>query len=679
VAPPTDSLTDAGRIMGTPAYMAPEQVEHPADVDHRADIYALGVVFYQMLTGELPGKRIEAPSKKVQIDVRLDEVVLRALEKDPGRRYSQASVLKTQVETIATDMRSATAPPTGTSAKGGAGEATTLCATKKKKGEFIGVGCAIQALGIACFFIPLVGWILGVILLLLGGRMALKVLCSHCGNPTSREARICTTCGAHFLPKGATAPSSGQVEEQRSKFAWIGTLPKLNGPFVVMRGNQRVLNWPVIGYVVGMVLAMFCVVLRIMDHGSRANLILLFGLFALDYIVRGWRQPLSSLEAQSAKPDVAPAPARGRDYRTRQTLFGLPLVHVAWGIDPATGRPRVAKGIVACGPAAFGVIAVGFSAWGLFPCGLIAGGFWPVGLFAVGFAAVGLAAAGFQAVGLLVVAFWHAVGLVAAGPSPIGLERIVVDKGMVGVLFALAIVVAWLMDRLIRAIGSAADAGTALRPGATRGGPLAAPTTTARRKLVWIVWACLVPLLLINLCWVAAWWTRREPLGVWFPNRIDPTVSDQYGEAAVRVTEVSRHGQVVLVKLICESPDDLPEHKLLVQYSGPIFNYATNIASTVTNVDCLVAPTFTSGDGKALAGLREMHGAAARQIGFVLPDEMTAAKVADQIRATHLGKPRGLAEHSVLLLFSLHRNVGKDAKGKMVLENLSGMLHWSSD
>jgi serine/threonine protein kinase len=88
-------------VMGTPAYMAPEQVEHPAEVDHRADIYALGVVFYQMLTGELPGKRLEPPSKKVQIDVRLDEVVLRALEKKPELRYQQASVFKTQVETIA--------------------------------------------------------------------------------------------------------------------------------------------------------------------------------------------------------------------------------------------------------------------------------------------------------------------------------------------------------------------------------------------------------------------------------------------------------------------------------------------------------------------------------------------------------------------------------------------------
>jgi hypothetical protein len=97
-----DRITGAQHVVGTPHYMAPEQVEKPLTVDHRADIYSVGVVFYEMLTGELPLGRFAAPSKKVQIDVRLDEVVLRALEKEPEARYQQVSQLKTQVESVKT-------------------------------------------------------------------------------------------------------------------------------------------------------------------------------------------------------------------------------------------------------------------------------------------------------------------------------------------------------------------------------------------------------------------------------------------------------------------------------------------------------------------------------------------------------------------------------------------------
>lgn len=86
-------------VMGTPHYMAPEQIEKPAQVDHRADIYSLGVVFYEMLTGELPLGRFGPPSGKLpEPDERLDAAVLRALEKDPGRRHQQASEMRAAIE-----------------------------------------------------------------------------------------------------------------------------------------------------------------------------------------------------------------------------------------------------------------------------------------------------------------------------------------------------------------------------------------------------------------------------------------------------------------------------------------------------------------------------------------------------------------------------------------------------
>ncbi len=99
----------------------------------------------------------------------------------------------------------------------------------------------------------------------------------------------------------------------------------------------------------------------------------------------------------------------GFEYRTRRTLWGLPLVHLATGWDPETGRKRIAKGVLAVGDVAVGVVAVGAVAAG----GVAAGGI-----------ALGLAALGGAAVGVLLAVGGLAVGLVAVGGLAVGYHAV---------------------------------------------------------------------------------------------------------------------------------------------------------------------------------------------------------------------------------------------------------------
>jgi serine/threonine protein kinase len=92
------TLTGTQEVMGTLLYMAPEQMKRARTVDHRADIYSLGVVLYEMLTGELPLGRFAPPSHKVGVDERLDAVVLRALAREPAERYQDARAFKQDLE-----------------------------------------------------------------------------------------------------------------------------------------------------------------------------------------------------------------------------------------------------------------------------------------------------------------------------------------------------------------------------------------------------------------------------------------------------------------------------------------------------------------------------------------------------------------------------------------------------
>ncbi|MEM9587230.1 MAG: serine/threonine-protein kinase [Planctomycetota bacterium] len=98
IAPDQPQHTRTQQVMGTVHYMAPEQIERPENVDHRADLYSLGVVFYELLTGELPLGRFELPSRRAGTEKRLDRVVERSLEKEPDRRYESAGQIRDELD-----------------------------------------------------------------------------------------------------------------------------------------------------------------------------------------------------------------------------------------------------------------------------------------------------------------------------------------------------------------------------------------------------------------------------------------------------------------------------------------------------------------------------------------------------------------------------------------------------
>ncbi|MCB1079475.1 MAG: serine/threonine protein kinase, partial [Verrucomicrobiae bacterium] len=103
------SLTQTNLSMGTPDYAAPEQIDGEAPVDWRSDIYSLGVVMYQMLTGRLPRGAFPLPSENTPgVDRRLDEVVLKAMQSEPAFRFQRASEIAHRLSEIWSQPDSAT-------------------------------------------------------------------------------------------------------------------------------------------------------------------------------------------------------------------------------------------------------------------------------------------------------------------------------------------------------------------------------------------------------------------------------------------------------------------------------------------------------------------------------------------------------------------------------------------
>jgi hypothetical protein len=86
--------TRTSLVLGTPYYVAPEQMKAGAPVDHRADIFAIGVMLYELLTRQLPMGRFAPPSRLSRVPPNMDGVVLRCLESDPDRRFADVASLR---------------------------------------------------------------------------------------------------------------------------------------------------------------------------------------------------------------------------------------------------------------------------------------------------------------------------------------------------------------------------------------------------------------------------------------------------------------------------------------------------------------------------------------------------------------------------------------------------------
>lgn len=154
-------LTSAGLAMGTPSYMAPEQISADPTLDHRADIYAVGVMAYEMLAGRTPfqgttahqiisGHLARTPDSlalhRPAVPPALEAVVMRALEKNPADRWQTAQEMLSALELSVTGSTMATSTSAGHGAKQSASSDSS--GTRNRTRIFLIAGAAVVALAV---------------------------------------------------------------------------------------------------------------------------------------------------------------------------------------------------------------------------------------------------------------------------------------------------------------------------------------------------------------------------------------------------------------------------------------------------------------------------------------------------------------------------------------------------
>ncbi|MFO1482828.1 MAG: serine/threonine-protein kinase [Verrucomicrobiaceae bacterium] len=100
VGPQSVDYTATGTTLGTPDYIAPEALDQSRTIDHRADIYSLGVMIYELFTGHVPKGMWEPPSIRSGADKGIDAVVSKAMQNNPEKRYQHVSDMTQVLEKL---------------------------------------------------------------------------------------------------------------------------------------------------------------------------------------------------------------------------------------------------------------------------------------------------------------------------------------------------------------------------------------------------------------------------------------------------------------------------------------------------------------------------------------------------------------------------------------------------
>ncbi|HEY5926594.1 MAG TPA: protein kinase [Kofleriaceae bacterium] len=155
--------TQTGALIGTPLYMAPEQARAASGIDHRADLYSLGCMLYEMLVGEPPFVAVGAgeivalqlfstavrPSERVPgISPAVDTIVMRLLEKEPQDRYQSAGELANALGAAFSDPVPTTTPPPFAATSGAPRPALIVTEHQPVQQRSLGLAAGLIAAGL---------------------------------------------------------------------------------------------------------------------------------------------------------------------------------------------------------------------------------------------------------------------------------------------------------------------------------------------------------------------------------------------------------------------------------------------------------------------------------------------------------------------------------------------------